>query len=54
MIDMSVDEQVTSSEHTNKQAQQLLTLVQYMPPAEAEQVAQALRLAQDTCCRPGF
>src|SRR6266849_1942833 len=49
MIDMSVDEQVTSSEHTNKQAQQLLTLVQYMPPAEAEQVAQALRLAQDTC-----
>src|SRR5216684_3044025 len=49
MIDMSVDEQVTSSEHTNKQAQQLLTLVQYMPPAEVEQVAQALRLAQDTC-----
>src|SRR5258708_7796295 len=49
MIDMSVDERVTSSEHTNKQAQQLLTLVQYMPPAEAEQVAQALRLAQDTC-----
>jgi GTP diphosphokinase / guanosine-3',5'-bis(diphosphate) 3'-diphosphatase len=51
MIDMSVDEQLAANEHTNKQAQQLLDIVhQYnMPPAEVEQVSQALQLARETC-----
>ncbi|HEX9133828.1 MAG TPA: RelA/SpoT family protein [Ktedonobacteraceae bacterium] len=51
MIDMSVDEQLAANEHTNKQAQQLLDIVyRYnMPPAEVEQVAQALQLARETC-----
>ncbi len=51
MIDMSVDEQLAANEHTNKQAQQLLDIVHqyHMPPAEVEQVSQALRLARETC-----
>jgi GTP pyrophosphokinase len=51
MIDMSVNEQLAAIEHTNKQAQQLLDIVhQYnMPPAEVEQVVQALQLARETC-----
>jgi len=47
---MSIDKQIPASEQTDKQAQQLLDLVrQYMPPAEVDQVARALRLAQETC-----
>ncbi len=49
MIDMSVNEQLTTSEYTNKQAQQLLDIVQYMPPTEIEQVSRALQLARETC-----
>ena len=50
MINMSIDKQIPASEQTDKQAQQLLDLVrQYMPPAEVDQVARALRLAQETC-----
>ena len=51
MIDMSVDEQLAANEHTNKQVQELLDIVhQYkMPPAEVEQVSQALQLARETC-----
>ena len=50
MINMSIDKQIPASEQTDKQAQQLLDLVrQYMPPAEVDQVAQALRLAEETC-----
>ena len=49
MIEMSIDEKLAASEHTNKQAQQLLDIVQqYMPPAEVEQVSRSLRLAQET------
>jgi GTP diphosphokinase / guanosine-3',5'-bis(diphosphate) 3'-diphosphatase len=50
MINMPIDKQIPASEQTDKQAQQLLELVrQYMPPAEVDQVARALRLAQETC-----
>src|SRR6266436_2529986 len=50
MIEMSIDEKLAASEHTKKQAQQLLDIVQqYMPPAEVEQVSRALQLAQETC-----
>src|SRR5260370_3431439 len=50
MINMSIDKQIPASEQTDKQAQQLLDLVrQYMPPAEVDQVAQALRLSEETC-----
>ncbi len=50
MIEMSIDEKLAASEHTKKQAQRLLDLVQqYMPPAEVEQVSRALQLAQETC-----
>ena len=50
MIEMSIDEKLAANEHTKKQAQQLLDIVlQYMPPAEVEQVSRALQLAQETC-----
>ena len=50
MINMPIDKQIPASEQTDEQAQQLLDLVrQYMPPAEVDQVARALRLAQETC-----
>jgi guanosine-3',5'-bis(diphosphate) 3'-pyrophosphohydrolase len=50
MINMPIDKQILASEQTDKQAQQLLDLVrQYMPPAEVDQVARVLRLAQETC-----
>ena len=49
--EMSVNEQLVANEQINKQAQQLLEIVrQYnMPPAEVEQVSQALQLARETC-----
>src|SRR5215470_15171110 len=47
---MSVNEQLVANEQINKQAQQLLNIVQqyHMPPAEIEQVSQALQLARET------
>jgi len=50
MIEMSVNERLEANEHTKKQAQRLLDIAhQYMPPAEVEQVSQAIQLAQATC-----
>ena len=50
MIHTYLDTQFAANEATNKQAQQLLEIVgQYMPPAEVEQVSQALQLARETC-----
>ncbi len=49
--EMSVNEQLVANEQINRQAQQLLDIVQqyHMPPAEVEQVSQALQLARETC-----
>jgi guanosine-3',5'-bis(diphosphate) 3'-pyrophosphohydrolase len=49
--EMSVNEQLVANEQISKQAQQLLDIVQQynMPPAEVEQVSQALQLARETC-----
>jgi GTP diphosphokinase / guanosine-3',5'-bis(diphosphate) 3'-diphosphatase len=49
--EMSVNEQLVANEQINKQALQLLDIVQqyHMPPAEVEQVSQALELARETC-----
>src|SRR6266516_2625605 len=49
--EMSVNEQLVANEQINRQAQQLLDIVQQykMPPAEVEQVSQALQLARETC-----
>ena len=49
MIHTYSDTQFSSDGATNKQAQQLLEIVQYMPPAEVEQVSRALQLARETC-----
>ena len=49
MIDMSVSKQLAANEYIDKQAQQLLDIVQYMPPAEVAQVERALQLARATC-----
>jgi guanosine-3',5'-bis(diphosphate) 3'-pyrophosphohydrolase len=50
MIDMSVTQHATTYEFANERAQKLLDLVRgYMSPADVEQVAQAYRLAQETC-----
>src|SRR2546429_2968981 len=49
MIHAYSDTQFSSDGATNKQAQQLLEIVQYMPPAEVEQVSRALQLARETC-----
>src|SRR5713101_9062555 len=49
MINTYLDKQLAGDGPTNKQAQQLLDIVQYMPPAEVEQVSRALQLARETC-----
>jgi len=49
MINTYLDKQLAGDGSTNKQAQQLLDIVQYMPPAEVEQVSRALQLARETC-----
>src|SRR6266702_2852820 len=49
MIHTYSDTQFSSDGATNKQAQQLLEIVQYMPSAEVEQVSRALQLARETC-----
>src|SRR5215467_9343962 len=49
MINMYANNQLAGDGPTNKKAQQLLEIVQYMPPAEVEQVSQALQLARETC-----
>src|SRR5260370_27872323 len=49
MINTHSDTQFAADVGTNKQAQQLLEIVQYMPSAEVEQVSQALQLARETC-----
>jgi GTP diphosphokinase / guanosine-3',5'-bis(diphosphate) 3'-diphosphatase len=49
MINTYFDKQLAGDGPTNKQAQQLLDIVQYMPPAEVEQVSRALQLARETC-----
>lgn len=49
MIKMSIDKQATRQGFAREQAQQLLKIVEKMPPAEVEQVAQALQLAQEAC-----
>ena len=49
MIHTYLDKQLAGDGPTNKQAQQLLDVVQYMPPAEVEQVSRALQLARETC-----
>src|SRR5947208_678460 len=49
MINSYLDTQFSSDGVTNKQAQQLLEIVQYMPPAELDQVSRALQLARETC-----
>ena len=50
MIEMPIEKQSLAQDPTDEQAQQLLSVVQQsMPPAEVEQVAQALQLAQETC-----
>jgi guanosine-3',5'-bis(diphosphate) 3'-pyrophosphohydrolase len=49
MINTYLDKQLSGDGPTNKQAQQLLDIVQYMPPAEVEQVSRALQLARETC-----
>src|SRR5260370_29305715 len=49
MINTYLDKQLSGDGPTNKQAQQLLDIVQYMRPAEVEQVSRALQLARETC-----
>src|SRR6266566_3600187 len=49
MINSYLDTQFSSDGVTNKQAQQLLEIVQYMPTAEVEQISRALQLARETC-----
>ena len=49
MINSYLDTQFSSDGVTNKQAQQLLEIVQYMPTAEVEQASRALQLARETC-----
>src|SRR5207248_10091193 len=49
-INTPIDTQIAADVGTDEQAQQLLKIVrQYMPPAEVEQVSQALQLARETC-----
>jgi guanosine-3',5'-bis(diphosphate) 3'-pyrophosphohydrolase len=50
MVQMTISKASTEKEPTNESAQELIHLIStYMPPAEIEQVRQALRLARETC-----
>jgi GTP diphosphokinase / guanosine-3',5'-bis(diphosphate) 3'-diphosphatase len=49
MIHSSIVEHFVADERTNKQAQQLLDIVEYMPATEVEQISHALQLARETC-----